>query len=124
MGWLQGEVALITGGGSGLGWALVERFLEEGAQVAVLQRSQDKVDALNEHFGGRVLAIAGDVANYEDNVRAVDATLERLEMTAEGEISNWPVDFFGDDLGEIAARTLAGLPDEPMQPTTQDNGQK
>ena len=29
MGWLQGEVALITGGGSGLGWALVERFLEE-----------------------------------------------------------------------------------------------
>ena len=50
MGWLQGEVALITGGGSGLGWALVERFLEEGAQVAVLQRSQSKVDALNAHL--------------------------------------------------------------------------
>ena len=46
MGWLQGEVALITGGGSGLGWALVERFLEEGAQVAVLQRSKEKVDAI------------------------------------------------------------------------------
>jgi 2,3-dihydroxy-2,3-dihydrophenylpropionate dehydrogenase len=74
MGWLQGEVALITGGGSGLGWALVERFLEEGAQVAVLQRSQSKVDALNAHFGDRVLAIAGDVASYEDNVRAVKAT--------------------------------------------------
>ena len=57
MGWLQGEVALITGGGSGLGWALVERFLEEGAQVAVLQRSQSKVDALNAHFGDRALAI-------------------------------------------------------------------
>ena len=78
MGWLQGEVALITGGGSGLGWALVERFLEEGAQVAVLQRSKEKVDALNEHFGGRVLAIEGDVANYEDNVRAVQATLDRF----------------------------------------------
>ena len=50
MGWLQGEVALITGGGSGLGWALVERFLEEGAQVAVLQRSKAKVEALNELF--------------------------------------------------------------------------
>ena len=78
MGWLQGEVALITGGGSGLGWALVERFLEEGAQVAVLQRSQDKVDALKAHFGDRVLAIAGDVTNYEDNVRAVNATVEHF----------------------------------------------
>jgi len=78
MGWLQGEVALITGGGSGLGWALVERFLEEGAQVAVLQRSKAKVDALNEHFGGKVLAIEGDVASYADNVRAVQATVERF----------------------------------------------
>ena len=58
MGWLQGEVALITGGGSGLGWALVERFLAEGAQVAVLQRSQAKVEALQAHFGDRILAIA------------------------------------------------------------------
>ena len=78
MGWLQGEVALITGGGSGLGWALVERFLQEGAQVAVLQRSKAKVDALNEHFGGKVLAIEGDVASYADNVRAVQATVERF----------------------------------------------
>ncbi len=78
MGWLQGEVALITGGGSGLGWALVERFLEEGAQVAVLQRSKAKVEALNEHFGGKVLAIEGDVASYADNVRAVNATVERF----------------------------------------------
>ena len=78
MGWLQDEVALITGGGSGLGWALVERFLLEGAQVAVLQRSKAKVDALNEHFGGKVLAIEGDVASYADNVRAVQATIERF----------------------------------------------
>ena len=80
MGWLQGEVALITGGGSGLGWALVERFIEEGAQVAVLQRSKAKVDALNEHFGGKVLAIEGDVACYADNVRAVNATVERFAL--------------------------------------------
>ena len=38
MGWLEGKVALITGGGSGIGRALVERFLEEGASVGVLER--------------------------------------------------------------------------------------
>lgn len=78
MGWLQNQVVLITGGGSGLGLALVERFLNEGAHVAVLQRSQSKVDELIERYDGKVVAIAGDVAKYEDNVRAVQATVERF----------------------------------------------
>lgn len=78
MGWLQGEVVLITGGGSGLGLALVERFLNEGAQVAVLQRSQSKVDELIARFGDRIVAVTGDVARYADNVRAVEATVARF----------------------------------------------
>ncbi len=75
---LQQEVILITGGGSGLGLALVHRFLEEGAHVAVLDISQAKVDALNHRYGERVLAVQGDVTSVADNERAVADTLARF----------------------------------------------
>ena len=46
MGWLDGEVALVTGGGSGIGRAVVERYVEEGARVAVMDRVADRGDEL------------------------------------------------------------------------------
>ncbi|MBY4864937.1 3-(cis-5,6-dihydroxycyclohexa-1,3-dien-1-yl)propanoate dehydrogenase [Burkholderia anthina] len=78
MNWLDGEVALITGGGSGLGLALVERFLAEGARVGVLERLADKVDALHARFGADIEIVHGDVRVYDDNRRAVDATVARF----------------------------------------------
>ena len=42
MGRLDGEIVLITGGASGLGRGIVERFVEEGAQLAVLDRSAER----------------------------------------------------------------------------------
>ncbi|QIL83634.1 3-(cis-5,6-dihydroxycyclohexa-1,3-dien-1-yl)propanoate dehydrogenase [Diaphorobacter sp. HDW4A] len=72
-GWLQDQVVLITGGGSGLGWAIAERFVQEGARIAILERSQEKCDSLVRHFGDEVVAVQGDVRSPEDNARAVEA---------------------------------------------------
>ncbi len=75
---LDGEVVLITGGASGLGRAIVDRFLEEGARLAVLDRSPDKLAALSQAYGGEVETIEGDVRVLADHQRAVAATLKRF----------------------------------------------
>ena len=57
---LAEQVALVTGGGSGLGRAIVTRFLEEGARVGVLEISPTKAGALRAEFGNDVVVTTGD----------------------------------------------------------------
>jgi NAD(P)-dependent dehydrogenase (short-subunit alcohol dehydrogenase family) len=74
MGWLDGQVALVTGGGSGIGRAVVERYVEEGARVAVMDRVAGRGAELRARFGDKVIAIDGDVSRLDDNQRAVAQT--------------------------------------------------
>lgn len=74
---LHNESIFITGGGAGLGLALVERFIEEGAQVATLELSAAKVASLRQRFGEHILAVEGNVTCYADYQRAVDQILTR-----------------------------------------------
>lgn len=75
MGWLEGEVALITGGGSGIGRAVVDRYIEEGARVCVADVSQQRVDELKQLYGERIAGVAADVTTLEGNRAALAETL-------------------------------------------------
>ena len=76
MTWLDGEVALVTGGGSGLGRAIVERFVREGAHVVAFDRSAENLAALKDHLGSAIVTVIGDVTSPEDNQRAVAETVK------------------------------------------------
>lgn len=77
MTWLKDTVAIVTGGGSGIGRALVERFIKEGAKVGVLERESTRAAELTRDFGGHVEAVVGDVTTFADNVEVVARTVER-----------------------------------------------
>lgn len=76
MGWLDDHTVLVTGGGSGLGRAIVRRFVAEGARVGVLDRSGDRLDRVADELGDDVVTIEGDVTDEADNERAVTTTVE------------------------------------------------
>src|SRR6266852_4124180 len=78
MGWLNNKVALVTGGASGLGRAIVERFLDEGARVAILDRSRERGEEMAARLGDRIATIVGDVTSLSDNQRAVAETVKRF----------------------------------------------
>lgn len=59
---LEGKVAVVTGGNSGIGFAVAQAMVDAGAHVVIVGRRKEAVDAAVAALGGRVAGIVGDVA--------------------------------------------------------------
>ncbi len=74
---LDGKVALITGGGTGIGTAIAQRFVREGAKICISGRRQALLDSVVRSLPqGTAIACPGDVSNETDARRMVDTTVE------------------------------------------------
>lgn len=73
---IQGKVALITGGGTGIGAATARRFSDAGAAVALTGRRAEPIEAVANEIGG--IAVSGDVSDPAQCAEAVAQTVGRL----------------------------------------------
>ena len=75
---LEGKVAVVTGGNSGIGLAAAKRLQQEGARVANLGRSRKTLDEAVKSIGNGVLAVQGDVAKLADVDRLYAEVSQKL----------------------------------------------
>ena len=91
---LEGKVAVITGGNSGIGLATAQRFVDEGAHVFITGRRQSELDAAVKQIGkNNVTGVQGDVSNLAD--------LDRLYATVKQQKGRIDVLFANAGVGEF-----------------------
>ena len=66
MGKLEGKIALVTGGSSGIGLATAKQFVKEGAYVFVTGRREQELEAAGTEIGKNVSAVTGDTSKLSD----------------------------------------------------------
>jgi NAD(P)-dependent dehydrogenase (short-subunit alcohol dehydrogenase family) len=74
---LNGKIAVITGGTSGIGLATAQRFVDEGAQVFVMGRRQSELDKAKALIGDGLITVAGDITNSADLDRLFATVLDQ-----------------------------------------------
>jgi len=106
MAWLTQSVAIITGAGAGIGKAVTERFVAEGAKVVAFDLSESRLNALEEKLGEAIETICGDVRSPADNRAAVRLALSRFGK----------LDVFVANAGiQDGRRGLGGLSDDALE---------
>jgi len=90
---LEGKIAVITGGNSGMGLATAKLFAAEGAKVVITGRRQAELDSAIKEIGANAIGVQGDVANLQD--------LDRLYATVKSKYGHIDVLFANAGLGKV-----------------------
>ncbi|HYZ95925.1 MAG TPA: SDR family NAD(P)-dependent oxidoreductase, partial [Nitrososphaeraceae archaeon] len=91
---LEGKIAVITGGNSGIGLATAKRFVSEGAYVFISGRRQKELDLALSQIGKNVIGIQGDVSNLAD--------LDRLYNTVKDQKGHLDILFANAGIAQFA----------------------
>ncbi|MDZ8027431.1 MAG: glucose 1-dehydrogenase [Nostoc sp. DcaGUA01] len=91
---LEGKIAVVTGGNSGIGLATAKRFAAEGAHVIITGRRQTELDVAVKEIGENITAVQGDVSNLAD--------LDRLYATIKQQYGRIDVLFANAGAAEYA----------------------
>ena len=94
MGKLEGKVAVITGGNSGIGLATAKEFKEQGAQVIITGRDQQTLDAAKREIGGNVVALRSDTSSL--------AEIDKLLAVVKEKFGHIDVLFVNAGIGKFA----------------------
>src|ERR1700737_5504299 len=92
---LEGKIALVTGGNSGIGLATAKRFVNEGAYVFMTSRRERELAAAVKEIGGNITGIQGDVSNLGD--------LDRLFAQIKKEKGRLDIVFANSGVAKLAA---------------------
>jgi meso-butanediol dehydrogenase/(S,S)-butanediol dehydrogenase/diacetyl reductase len=91
---IKGKMALVTGGGTGIGSAIAERFIADGAKVCITGRRKEKLEKVVQSLpSGSVTICSGDVSKEEDVDRMVEAALKfggKLDVLVNNAGTNQP----------------------------------
>ncbi|XP_058072091.1 peroxisomal 2,4-dienoyl-CoA reductase [(3E)-enoyl-CoA-producing] [Magnolia sinica] len=110
---LKGKVALLTGGGSGIGFEISVQFGKHGAAVAIMGRRRNVLDSAVSalrSLGIQAIGLEGDVRKQEDAARVVEATVKhfgRLDILVNGAAGNFLVS--SEDLSPNGFRTVLDI---------------
>lgn len=114
-GWLEGKVALITGGGSGIGKAVAYRYLQEGARVVITGRNQNKLDeaCMASPVPNHIIGCVADARSPKEMERAVQRAVEAFG-SLDILVPNAGIWDYNRSVTRISSEELVNLFDELM----------